>query len=101
MATPRKRPSTSFSQKSKEDSAEKQEVEEFLDAAVAEVLETTEKVEETLKADILPEIIPTEDPGPRFIEVPVVEKQPQSQKPEVRKPKRHPRNIPRFSRATK
>ena len=101
MATPRKRPSASFSEKPKEEGTEKQEVEKFLDVMAAEVFETIEKVEEKQEEQILPEIIPTEDPGPRFVETPVVEKQPEPVKVEVKQPKRHPRNIPRFSRTTK
>ncbi len=67
----------------------------------AEVFETIAKAEEKQEEQILPEIIPTEDPGPRFVEAPVVEKQREPFKVEVKKPKRHPRNTPRFSRTTK
>jgi hypothetical protein len=57
------------------------------------------------KKEILPPITPVADPGPRFLpkeELPVaVEKtsdKPSSPVPSVISKKRHPRNIPKFSR---
>jgi hypothetical protein len=97
MATPRKRPISGFSEKPKEESIESQEIEEVLDTAVAEVIEPVEKQEEQM----LPEVIPAADPGPRFVETPVVETRPEPMKIEEKKPKRHPRNVPRFSRIAK
>jgi hypothetical protein len=97
MATPRKRSTSGFSEKPKDENVESQEIEEFFDSAFAEVVEQVEKQEE----QVLPEIIPTEDAGPRFVETPVVETQPEPVKIEEKKPKRHPRNVPRFSRIAK
>jgi hypothetical protein len=96
MATPRKRSISGFSDTSKDESIESQEIEEVLDTTVAEVAEPAEKQEEQM----LP-IIPTEDPGPRFVEAPPVDTQPEPVKIEEKKPKRHPRNVPRFSRIAK
>ena len=87
-------------------------VEEFLDESAREMFETISQTEEEPEAKveekteaplpvILPEITPTEDVGPRFVEPPTPSPQvvtppatPQLQPP----PKRHPRNIPKFSR---
>jgi hypothetical protein len=96
MATPRKRPSSGFSEKPAEENTEEQEIEESLEVTVADVLEEIETIEK-----LFPEITPTEDPGPRFVETLVEETQPEPQKAQVKKPKRHPRNIPRFSRTVK
>ena len=101
MATPRKRPSSGFTEKSKEQSVEKQEIEEFLETAVTEVIEAAEKVEEKIEEQVIPEIVPTEDAGPRFVTMAVAEKLPEPVTIESVKPKRHPRNIPRFSRTSK
>ena len=88
-------------------------IEDFLDAAATEMFETISreeeeaeaKVEEKVEAPlpvILPEITPTEDVGPRFVEEPPTP-QPQAVTPPATPqlqppPKRHPRNIPKFSR---
>ena len=101
MATPRKRPSSGFSEKPKEETIEKQEIEEFLEVAIEDVLQTIEKVEENPKEGILPEIVPTEDVGPRFILAAPPEKQPEMPEVQPKKPKRHPRNTPRFARTAK
>jgi hypothetical protein len=82
-------------------------VEELLDENGAEMFETisqTEPVTETTPVEVAPfverEIIPTEDAGPRFVE----ELLPPSHTPNAvapklqNPPKRHPRNIPKFSR---
>ena len=84
-------------------------VEEFLDESSTEMFETILRTEEELvekteapKPVILPEITPTEDVGPRFVEE-APAPSPQAVTPEVSQqlqppPKRHPRNIPKFSR---
>ena len=88
-------------------------VEEFLDESAREMFETISREEEEAEAKveekaeaplpvILPEITPTEDVGPRFVEEPPTP-QPQAVTPPVTPqlqppPKRHPRNIPKFSR---
>lgn len=88
-------------------------VEEFLDENAREMIETISLEEEQAEAKvekkreaplpvILPEIAPSEDTGPRFVEetvtpppqAPTPTATPQLQPP----PKRHPRNVPKFSR---
>jgi len=80
-------------------------VEEFLDESAREMFETISRTEEEPEAPlpvVLPEITPTEDVGPRFVEEPPTPSPqvvtppatPQLQPP----PKRHPRNVPKFSR---
>ena len=96
MATPRKRPSSGFSEKPAEESTEKEEIEEFLEVMTADVFEEIEKAEE-----VIPEITPTEAPGPRFVETPPEETKPEPPKVELKKPKRPARNTPRFSRTVK
>ena len=96
MATPRKRPSSGFSEKPAEESTEKEEIEEFLEVMAAEVCEEIEKAEE-----IIPEITPTAAPAPRFVETPPEEAKPEPPKVELKKPKRPARNTPRFSRTVK
>ena len=106
MATSRRKTSGFTSPDATEEVAS---VEEFLDENAREMFETisqTESVTETKPAEVAPfveqEIIPTEDLGPRFVtEVPTPQPQvvtppatPQLQPP----PKRHPRNVPKFSR---
>ena len=81
-------------------------MEELLEEVATEMFETISQEEEEqpelAKAEqpfVAPSIIPTEDLGPRFIPepepVPVV-KAPEPPKPVA--PRRHPRNIPKFSR---
>jgi len=107
MATRRR--SSGFTEKAQEEAAS---IEEFLDENATEMFETISRIEEALEEKIdkvasvapsvLPEITPTEDVGPRFIEEPPTPRPqvvtpaatPQLQPP----PKRHPRNIPKFSR---
>ncbi len=88
-------------------------VEEFLDESAREMVKTISqtdeepetKVEEKIEAPlpvILPEITPTEDVGPRFVEEPP-NPSPQVVTPPATSqiqppPKRHPRNVPKFSR---
>lgn len=88
-------------------------VEEFLDESAREMVKTISqtdeepetKVEEKIEAPlpvILPEITPTEDVGPRFVEEPPTPS-PQVVTPPATSqiqppPKRHPRNVPKFSR---
>ncbi len=80
-------------------------VEEFLDESATEMFETISRTEKEAEAPlpvILPEITPTEDVGPRFVEEPPTSTPkvatppatPHLQPP----PKRHPRNVPKFSR---
>ena len=87
-----------FSEEPKEENTENQEIERFLETMVEETIENAveREVEETFL-----EIAPTQDPGPRFIETPVAEEKPALPEVEVKGPKRHPRNIPRFSRTSK
>ena len=97
MATPRKRTS-GFSEKTVEET----KVEEFLEEAAQEVFEAISQKEEPAPPIpvVIESIVPTEDPGPRFVEkapepaVPAVTPQP----PQPVAPRRHPRNIPKFSR---
>jgi hypothetical protein len=96
MTTPRKRPPSGFSGKPANESTEKQEIDEFLEVTAAELFEEVEKAKE-----IILEITPTEDPGPRFVETPPEEIKPEPPKVELKKPKRHARNTPRFSRTVK
>ena len=88
-------------------------VEEFLDESAREMFETISRTEEELEVKeeekvqdplpvILPEITPTEDVGPRFVEEPPTP-QPQAVTPPVTPPlppppHRHPPNNPKFSR---
>ena len=96
MAAPRKRPSAEFSERPKEEITEEKEVDEILEVSTKEIVDEIEKVEE-----VLPEITPIEDPGPRFIDPPVAEEQPKAIRTEAKAPRPHPRNIPKFSRIAK
>lgn len=103
MVTRRK--SSGFTTPQEEETAS---IEEFLDASAREMFETISREEEAVEAKtevveatpFIPlEIVPTEDVGPRFVEevaepIPTPTTTPQLQP----KPKRHPRNIPKFSR---
>ena len=100
MATRRR--SSDFTEQAKEETVS---VEEFLDESAREMFETISRTEEEPEAPlpvVLPEITPTEDVGPRFVEEPPTPlpqvvtppATPQLQPP----PKRHPRNVPKFSR---
>lgn len=82
-------------------------VEGFLDENVKEMIESItvseEKVEEVTipvpVAVILPEIVPTEDPGPLYVEpAPAPPVKPLVTPVLNPPPKRHPRNVPKFSR---
>ena len=106
MATTRKR-SSGFTNESGSVSEEKQ-LEEFLDAAAVEMFETLSREEEAsteetqvVKPFVEEIIVPTEDLGPRFLEKeaePAPAPKP-TPAPELKpRPKRHPRNVPRFSR---
>lgn len=111
MPTPRKRNTSGFSQPEKSEIDEAKEVEKFLDAAAAEMFETISReeeeaaVEEEVKVAAKPfvpqEIVPTEDPGPistpdeQITSTPVPKVEPVVLKAP---PKRHPRNVPKFSR---
>lgn len=102
MATPRKRSSTGFTAKPAEEETEKKELEEFLDAMAVETFEEIEKQEEIKeepKVEVIREITPTEDLGPRFVEeTPAAKQQPPL---ELKRPRPHPRNTPRFTRTVK
>jgi hypothetical protein len=114
MATPRKRPSSSqtsgFGVESIEGTSnvsekeEQESLEEFQEVTANEVFEMIELAEE--KAETAPFfeecIIPTEDPGLRFVETP--EPSTAATLPVVplkAPPRRHPRNTPKFSRTAK
>lgn len=100
MATTRKRTS-GFSEKPKEDeSTEQKELEQMLDVLAQETFEEISQKEAIAPVFVPQEIIPTEDVGPRFLE-PEVTAVPAESRPEPQlkaPPKRHPRNIPKFSR---
>jgi hypothetical protein len=104
MATPRKRLSSGFSEAPIEEVSEEKELEESLNTMPVEIFEEGEAKEEPKEAPrtvILPEISPTEDPGTRFVEQPVVHSEPIVAPVEHNKPRPHPRNIPRFTRFAK
>lgn len=68
------------------------------DSSSREMFETFSHIAESHSQEI-EEIIPTEDPGPRFIDAEPLEATPPSVPgPQTATPKRHPRNIPKFSR---
>jgi hypothetical protein len=116
MATPRKR-SPGFT-KPAEEVTEEVKVEELLEEVATEMFETILQKEEEVKEEPTPQpkvsapvviesIIPVEDAGPRFVDV-EPEKEPEqavkvtSPTPprtprNVHPPKRHPRNIPKFT----
>lgn len=121
MATTRKRSTSSSGFVSKEAEAVTEEaaVEELLEETTAELFETISQIEEEVKvekpkaeepkAEVIPprpavkfipeEIIPTEDAGPRFVDTtPPPAAKPKAEAPALKAPpKRHPRNVPRFS----
>lgn len=99
MATTRKRTS-GFSEKPKEESTEQEEIEQMLDVLAQETFEEISKKEEVVPVFVPQEITPSEDPGPRFVEPVVAPSTPDQQPaPQLKTPpKRHPRNIPKFSR---
>jgi hypothetical protein len=105
MAAPRKR--SSHYTKPPEEVADTAQLEEFLDVAATEMFETISYKEEEVEEKTEPvapfvvqEIVPT-DNVVRFVE-PAVESAPtQQEKPQIiekKAPKRHPRNVPKFSR---
>jgi len=104
MATRRK--STGFTEFKQEETAS---VEQLIEVITDEILETVAQSEAEVNPVVIteppfvaPEIIPTDDVGPRFVEETATPRPqvvtpaatPQLQPP----PKRHPRNIPKFSR---
>jgi hypothetical protein len=106
MATPRKR-SPGFTNQANE-VTEEALLEEFLDVAATEVFESISQKEEEASEEKQAEkpfveeiIVPTEDLGPRFLEKeeePAPAPQPKPA-PELKPaPRRHPRNVPKFSR---
>lgn len=108
MATVRKRNSGFSTSPEKE---EEIAVEGFLDESVREMFETISREEEATetknevvepKPFVPMEITPTEDHGPRFVDetaTPPAKPLPSAPTPQLQPlPKRHPRNIPKFSR---
>jgi hypothetical protein len=100
MATPKRRTS-GFNVDP--EAKQEEEVQEFLDAVATEMFETIshkEKEEVEKKPFVAPEITPTPDPGPRFL--PKEEQPPAAATPKAPPqpvaPRRHPRNVPKFSR---
>jgi hypothetical protein len=114
MAAPRKRPlstqtsgfgSESIEETSKvSDRGEEESIEEFLEFAAKETFASLEFAEEEseIKPFIEESIVPTEDPGLRFVAEPEPVKTvaPLTEVPKA-PPKRHPRNTPKFSRTSK
>lgn len=93
MTTPRKKTSNFSSPKESEEVS----VETLLDENATEMFETISRNEEEVPF-VPQEITPTPDAGPRFVEEPVVAKPPTPAPQLQPAPKRHPRNIPKFSR---
>lgn len=101
MATSRKRPTSGFS------STKVEPIEEIPDDPL-----TDEEQVETVESETIPEeipivenkptfsIVPTEDPGPRFVPVEEIPQSspPVAPTPSVKRPKQHARNVPKFSR---
>ena len=114
MATPRKRSPSGqtsgfgiesiegTSNVSKKD--EQENLEEFQEVAANDVFEMIEVAEEKAETVAFFEesIIPTEDPGLRFVETPEPPTPlPLPSAPLKAPPRRHPRNTPKFSRTAK
>lgn len=60
---------------------------------------TPEVIVEETKPFVEEMIVPTDDLGPRFVEEPVTPTPEPQKVPELQPaPKRHPRNVPKFSR---
>lgn len=100
MATTRKRTS-GFSEKPKEEEiTEKEEVEQMLDEIAQETFENLSKEEEAAPVFIPQEVVPTDDVGSRFLDrLPEVKAEAPAPTLQLKAPpKRHPRNIPKFSR---
>ena len=76
--------------------SEKEELQEFVDTTSTEIFELIEKEEKEP-----PEMVATEDPGPRFVEKKEVTKEdstPGTAPPKAPSLTRHPRGLPKFSR---
>lgn len=95
MATSRKRPSEGFTSKPKVEEQENIEIEELLDSSFEEVFQ---EVQNSEQKEVIREITPTEDLGARFIEKPEAEVKSKASPLEVKRPRPHPRNTPRFTR---
>lgn len=65
------------------------------------VEETFEEVAPTPAPFVEETILPAEDPGPRFVVVEVPQPPLEAPPAAPKAPKRHPRNIPKFSRLAK
>lgn len=113
MAAARKRPSStpitrfgseSIEKTSKVSVKEEENIEEFLESAAEETFALIELAEEEpeVKPFIEESIVPTEDPGLRFVAEPEPVKTvtPPTEVPKA-PPRRHPRNTPKFSRTSK
>ena len=98
MATPRKRPTSQgfLSEEEEQQPIETTPIEEALESTSQKMFETFSHIVET-PPQIIEEIVPTEDPGPRFVE-PAAPSPPAVPAPQPVAPRRHPRNIPKFSR---
>lgn len=102
MASTRKRPSSGFSS---EEKTEEEEIKSFVEDTSTKIIEMLDEKEEAIQPFVEQEIIPTPDPGPRFVELLREEEIISSSESEkmapvsLQLPKRHPRNIPKFSRS--
>lgn len=74
-------------------------VDELLNEVVTEMFETISQTETPVFVE--ESIIPTDDPGARFVEAPPEPPSVEKPAPKPIAPKRHPRNIPKFSRHSK
>lgn len=114
MATPRKRSplgqTSGFGNESIEGTSnvsekdERDNLEEFLEVATNDLFEMIEVAEK--KVEVVPffeeSITPTEDPGLRFVETPEPPAKEATATTTLKAPpRRHPRNIPKFSRTEK
>jgi hypothetical protein len=86
------------------------ESEEQVLVEATETLEVTEEIHEIIMEEPVAEvksepfveqtIVPMEDPGPRFLETPPAPAPAPKKAPTLQPaPKRHPRNVPKFSRS--
>lgn len=97
MATLRKRPSSGFSSESIEELPTPPDPEPEQESTS---LTVDQEVVQDEHVEIFREVVitPTEDPGPRFVELKETPKEEVKAQPILlNKPKRHPRNIPKFS----
>jgi len=103
MASPRKRStSQGFSPVEGESSpVETSLIEDDSESTSREMFETFSHTLESQSQEV-EEIVPTEDPGPRFVVTETQDSVPvATHAPQIVAPRRHPRNIPKFSRVKK